>query len=197
MSQAGLLYSGGADSSLAALLLNQFHEVTLLTGTFGITEDWRHAAAAAEALGFPHQSFDLDRSVALDAIDQMRTDGYPNTGIQLVHEHALERAAGQFSGVTVIADGTRRDDRVPTIDTPTAQSIEDRHDIDYVTPLAGYGHRAINRLTDRLLTTNVGPSETIPKGDYEAELRVCLREHGESVDAIFPAHEQSVVTGRH
>jgi len=39
----GLLYSGGKDSTLAALLLERFCEVTLLAGTFGVTDDHEHA----------------------------------------------------------------------------------------------------------------------------------------------------------
>jgi len=39
----------------------------------------------------------------------------------------------------VVADGTRRDDRVPTLDRSFAQSLEDRHGVSYVRPLLGYG----------------------------------------------------------
>jgi len=49
----GLLYSGGKDSTLAALLLEGVADVTLLCATFGITDDYEHARAAAEAVGFP------------------------------------------------------------------------------------------------------------------------------------------------
>mgnify|MGYP000229965622 CR=1 FL=1 len=190
-----LLYSGGKDSTLAALVLDRFYDVELVTGTFGISSDWRHAERAAEQLGYPFRTLDLDAAVATDAVERMRDDGYPRNGIQLVHEHALERAAEVDT--TAVADGTRRDDRAPTIPRSTAQSLEDRHDVDYLAPLAGFGRAAVDRLVDDTLDVEVGPSESIPRADYEAELRVLLSERAgpEAVDAVFPPHDQTHVRG--
>jgi hypothetical protein len=191
---AALLYSGGKDSTLAALSLDHFYDVTLVTGTFGVTDDWRHAERAAARLGYPFRTLDLDSAVAVDAVDRMLADGYPRNGIQLVHEHALERAADL--DVTAVADGTRRDDRAPTIDRPTAQSLEDRRGVDYLAPLAGFGRRAIDRLVDATLDVETGPSESIPRADYEAEIRALLAEREErAVDDVFPAHDQTHVRG--
>ena len=39
----GLLYSGGTDSTLAALFLDPLADVILLGGSFGITDDAEHA----------------------------------------------------------------------------------------------------------------------------------------------------------
>ncbi|GAB6860501.1 alpha hydrolase [Haloplanus litoreus] len=191
-----LLFSGGKDSALAALSLDRFYDVTLVTGTFGISSDWQHGRRAADRLGFPFRRLDLDPTVAADAVDRMLADGYPRNGIQMVHEHALERAAEL--DVTAVADGTRRDDRVPAIDRATARSLEDRHGVDYLAPLTGFGRGAIDRLVDATLDVQVGPSEDVPRADYEAELRDLLtdREGLETVGAIFPAHEQTVVRGR-
>ena len=200
--RAGLLYSGGKDSTLSALVLESFYEVHLVATTFGVTDAVEAAEAAGEAVGFPVETVELDEEVAREAVEQMVADGYPREGIQLVHEHALEAVAGRdrLAGrdVTAVADGTRRDDRVPAVDRAVAQSLEDRYEIDYVRPLAGYGRRAVDELVDRRLRVETGPSERLPTADYETELRALIaREHGpESVSEIFPAHTQSRVVGR-
>lgn len=191
-----LLYSGGKDSSLAALVLEPFYDVTLVTTHFGVTEDWRHAREAATALGFDFRSVKLDREVATAAVERMRADGFPRNGIQQVHEHALETVATM--DVVAVADGTRRDDRVPTVSRAHAQSLEDRHDVDYLVPLSGIGRRAVDRMVELTLEVERGPSERIEKADYEAELRKLLRsDHGEDTVAdLFPDHEQTRVRGR-
>jgi hypothetical protein len=226
--QLGLCYSGGKDSTLAAFLLDRFYDVTLVTAHFGITDDWRRAEATAEALEFPFETIELDRSVAVDAVDRMLEDGYPRNGIQQVHEHALEAVAtmdlpatdggteaegeGAGDGVVdadadtepptdgfdAIADGTRRDDRVPTISRATAQSLEDRHGVDYVAPLTGFGRGAVDRLVEATLEVEVGPSDEIQRADYEAELRALLADRAgpDAVDEVFPDHEQTAVVGR-
>ncbi len=193
--ECGLLFSAGKDSSLSALLLEEFYDVTLVTAHFGVTDDWKHARDAAEALGFPFVDIELDEAVADEATERMYEDGFPRAGIQQVHEAALETVAAEYD---VIADGTRRDDRVPTISRAVAQSLEDRHDVDYVAPLSGFGRGAIDRLVERRLTVESGPSETIQKGDYETELRerIRIRWGDEAVSEIFPEHEQTRVTGR-
>jgi predicted subunit of tRNA(5-methylaminomethyl-2-thiouridylate) methyltransferase len=190
-----LLYSGGKDSTLAALFLDSFYDVQLVTGRFGITDDWTHADAAADRLDYAFEAVDLDRSVAADAVEQMLEDGFPRNGIQQVHEHALDRAADL--AVDAVADGTRRDDRVPTISRAQAQSLEDRHGVDYLSPLAGLGRNAVDRLVAENLRVETGPSAEIPKADYEAELRALLAaDHGDdAVESVFPDHEQSYVRG--
>ena len=193
--QCGLLFSGGKDSSLAALLLDEFYDVTLVTAHFGITDDWRHAREAAEALGFPFDELELDAEVADEATAKMREDGFPRAGIQRVHEAALEAVAAEYD---VVADGTRRDDRVPTVSRAVAQSLEDRHDIDYVAPLSGFGRRAVDRLVNAHLVVESGPSERIKKGDYETELRTRIEQRwgAAAVGEVFPEHEQTRVVGR-
>jgi len=191
----GLLYSGGKDSTLAALLLERFYDLTLLTAHFGVTDDHEHARAAAESAGFDVELLQLDRSVAREAVEGMLADGYPRNGIQRVHDHALERAAAQ--GFDAVADGTRRDDRVPTVSRAQAQSFEDRHGVDYLAPLSGFGRGAVDALVEANLEVTVGPSAEIPRADYEAELRALLAErHGDdAVAEVFPAHDQTYVEG--
>jgi predicted subunit of tRNA(5-methylaminomethyl-2-thiouridylate) methyltransferase len=192
----GVLYSGGKDSTLAALLLEPFGDITLLCCTFGVTDDYEHAQEAAGEVGFPSRRVDLDPEVARKAADRIVEDGFPRNGIQSVHEHALERAADlEFDA---IADGTRRDDRVPTVPRSLAQSVEDRHGVAHLAPLAGIGRDAIDEMVQTALRTETGPSAEIPKGDYETELRELIAaEHGsETVEKLFPEHTQSRVTGR-
>ncbi|MFW6321639.1 MAG: DUF7411 family protein [Halohasta sp.] len=194
--ELALLYSGGKDSSLAALLLEEFYDVTLVTATFGITDDWHHARRAADALGFPFERLSLDPEVAEAAVDRMADDGFPRNGIQEVHAHALESVAGL--DVAAVADGTRRDDRVPNVSRASAQSIEDRHGVDYIAPLSGFGRHAVDRLVEATFEIEVGPSETVRKADYEDELRTLLADrHDEAaVEEVFPDHEQTYVHGR-
>lgn len=193
--ELGLLYSGGKDSTLAALLLDEFYDITLVTARFGVTEDWKHARDTADATSFDFTTVDLNRDTAVTAVDRMVEDGYPRNGIQHVHLHALEAVASM--GFDAVADGTRRDDRVPTVSRAQAQSLEDRHDIDYIVPLSGFGRGAVDRLVTATLDVESGPSDEIRKADYEAELRTLLaREHGaERIDDVFPAHQQTYVTG--
>ncbi|WP_222916218.1 alpha hydrolase [Natrinema sp. SYSU A 869] len=192
--ELGLLYSGGKDSTLAALLLEEFYDVTLLTAHFGVSDDWKHARETAEAAGFAFERLECDLDVAREAVDRIREDGYPRNGIQLVHQHALERlAAGEFDA---IADGTRRGDRVPTVSRAQAQSLEDRHNVDYIAPLSGFGRSAVDRLVEARLDVTVGPSEEIDRADYEAELRALIAdEEGPAAIAdYFPDHDQTYVT---
>jgi predicted subunit of tRNA(5-methylaminomethyl-2-thiouridylate) methyltransferase len=191
-----LLYSGGKDSTLAALILDSFYEVTLLTAHFGVTGAHEHARETAGRLGMAFRAVELDREVATAAAARVVEDGFPRNGIQDVHDHALETVAGmEFDAV---ADGTRRDDRVPTVSRARAQSIEDRHGVDYVAPLWGFGRGAVDRLAAATLHVESGPSEDVAKGDYEAELRaVVAEEYGrDAVDDVFPEHVQTRVTGR-
>ena len=191
-----LLYSGGKDSSLAALVLDRFYDVRLVTARFGVTDDWRHAERAAEALTLPFDTVALDRAVAEEAVDRLLDDGYPRNGIQRVHEHALDRVAAE-TDADAVADGTRRDDRVPTVSRAQAQSLEDRRGGDYLSPLSGFGRGAVDGLVEATLDVETGPSEAVPRADYESELRALLaaRSDGRVAD-VFPAHEQTYVHGR-
>lgn len=194
--QLGLLYSGGKDSSLAALILDPFYDVTLVTAHFDVTDDWRYAREAANAVGFDFETIVMERAVAEEAIERMLEDGYPRNGIQAVHQHALETIA-QVPSFDAIADGTRRDDRVPTVSRAQAQSLEDRYDVDYIAPLSGFGRHAVDRLVEAELDVTVGPSEEIGKADYESELRALIESEydASAVGEVFPDHTQTVVTG--
>lgn len=189
----GLLYSGGKDSTLAALLLAEFYDVTLATAHFGVTDDWKHARATARELDFPFERIELDADVARDAAQRIREDGFPRHGIQYVHRHALETVAE--AGFDAVADGTRRDDRVPTVSRAQAQSLEDRHGVEYIAPLSGFGRGAVDDLVEAHLDVTSGPSGEITRADYEAELRALVADDGGVIGEYFPDHEQTHVTG--
>jgi predicted subunit of tRNA(5-methylaminomethyl-2-thiouridylate) methyltransferase len=201
--QAAVLFSGGKDSALAALLLEPHYAVTLVTCGFGMTSLGENAAESAAALALPHERRQLSDCVLEAAVRRLVDDGYPNNAVQLVHEAAIERLAADAyqsdSDFDVIADGTRRGDRTPTVSSSFAQSVEDRFDISYVAPLAGFGRQSVDTLVAAHLDIETGASETLAKGDYETALRVALRDQaGDSaVTDIFPDHEQSRVIGRH
>jgi predicted subunit of tRNA(5-methylaminomethyl-2-thiouridylate) methyltransferase len=193
---AAVCFSGGKDSTLAALLLDPFYDVTLVCATAGVTDGADHARESAEAVGFPFETVELDEQVVREAAEQIVEDGFPRHGIQDIHEHALEVVADlEYDAV---ADGTRRDDRVPTIPRAFAQSLEDRHGIDYLAPLSGFGRNAVDRLVEAHLDVETGPSEQILKGDYETEVRAIIAdEYGEDVvSECFPEHTQTRVRGR-
>ena len=194
--RVAVLFSGGKDSALAAVLLEPFYDVTLVTCGFGVTDAPTHARAAARSLELDHDVLELPRSVAESAVDRRLEDGYPNEAVQSVHEAALERdASGTWDAV---ADGTRRDDRTPSVPPSLARSVEDRHGVDHLAPLAGFGRRAVDALVDRPLRVETGPSDEVAKGDYETALRALLRERAgdRAVDEVFPEHTQSRVIGR-
>ncbi|WP_297500959.1 asparagine synthase-related protein [Thermococcus sp.] len=190
------LYSGGKDSSLAAWMLTRLgYDVELVTVTFGLLDNWRFAKETAERLGFEHRVLKLPAEVLERAMEMAINDGHPNNAIQLIHERALE-ALASFPEVERVSDGTRRDDRVPFLDLPKARSLEDRFNVAYIRPLLGIGYKTIRELTERLFIVEIRESEELQKADYEAELRLLLRENGIDPLEIFPKrHHQSRVLG--
>ncbi len=190
----GVLFSGGADSALAARLLEPHCSVTLVSCRFHPSADDPVSESAA-ALGLPLERADLDRAVLDGAVETAHAEGFPRNAIQAIHEHALETvASGHFE---FVADGTRRDDRTPTVPRAVAQRIEDRHGVGHLAPLAGIGYRAVDALQSAGLEIVTGPSESLSVGDYETELRWALADRfgRNRVDEVFPDHDQSRVVG--
>lgn len=192
-----VLFSGGKDSSLSALLMEPFFEIELVTCSFGLLPNGELAAKTAKELGFPHKVLSLEREILENAYEKVMKDGFPKSSINYIHEKAIETLASDPE-VKFIADGTRRDDRVPMLSTSQIRSIEDRLGIQYICPLKGYGRKTVNILVDRYLRIEEGPSESIPKADYETELRELIRQRdgGEKIKELFPAHIQSHVLSR-
>jgi predicted subunit of tRNA(5-methylaminomethyl-2-thiouridylate) methyltransferase len=188
-----VLYSGGQDSSLSAVLLEPFFDVELVTCTFG-SGTWEYAKRAAEVIGFPFRTLTLGPDVMDECLDLILKYGYPRYGINFVHRKALEALAADSK---YIADGTRRDDHSPLLTMPEVKSLEMRYGVSYIRPLAGYGRHAIDALVKKHFEVVEGPA--IEKSDYESEIRSSIKEkYGEkTVQRLFPAeHAQSRVMRR-
>ncbi|HSQ93655.1 MAG TPA: alpha hydrolase [Methanoregula sp.] len=192
--KAGVLYSGGKDSSLAAMMLGTYYEVELNTFVFDPLRQIPTIEAAAEALGYPLKKRVLRQGMLDEMAELVIARGYPNDAINAVHMAALESLATEYS---VVGDGTRFDDRVPMVPREAVQSLMSRTGCSYVRPLLGYVRREIDRLADQLLVVHYGETGTIRNGDYESEIRDAIRARGLESAPLFPAHhEQSLVVGR-
>lgn len=195
--KVSILFSGGKDSSLCALLLESFFEVELVTCNFGILPSWEIAAKIAKELRFSHRVISLEPKILEEAYKKILIDGFPKQAINYIHEKAVETLALEPE-VTLIADGTRRDDRVPVLSISQIRSLEDRLGIQYLCPLKGYGKKTVSSLVEQYLIIEEGPSEKLLKADYETELRELIRQrHGEQkIKELFPTHIQSRVLSR-
>jgi len=67
--KAGVLFSGGKDSSLAAILLSTWYEVELNTFRFSQDADIDAVRKAAKALGFPHHVRRFREGLLNEAVD--------------------------------------------------------------------------------------------------------------------------------
>jgi hypothetical protein len=192
-----VLFSGGKDSSLSALLMEPFFEIELVTCSFGLLPNGELAAKTAKSLGFPHRVISLEWEILEKAYEKIMKDGFPKSAINYIHEKAVETLASDPE-VKLIADGTRRDDRVPVLSISQVRSIEDRLGVQYICPLKGCGKKTVNILVERYLRIEEGPSENTQKADYEIELRELIRQRGgeEKIKELFPAHIQSHVLSR-
>lgn len=195
--KAQVLFSGGKDSSLSAILLDPFFDVELVTCSFSILPVGEVAKVAADELGYSHRVLELDRGILESALEIIIDDGYPRNAINHIHKAVIETLAKEDE-VSLIADGVRRDDRVPKLTDAEVRSIEDRFGVSYICPLHGYGRSAVNLLVSRYLVIEEGQSDSIAKADYETELRELIRQQygDEKVLEIFPEHVQSRVIRR-
>ncbi|MDV0447245.1 hypothetical protein MsAg5_11240 [Methanosarcinaceae archaeon Ag5] len=196
--KAHVLFSGGKDSSLSAIILEPFFDIQLVTCNFGILPTGTVAADIAQELGFPHQILKPDVSVLKAAAETAVKDGFPNNAINDIHRHVLTMLA-KTDGVSMIADGLRRDDRVPHVPLPEIQSFEAKNKVLYCSPLMGFGRAAINKMIESNLVITEEESAVMLKCDYEAELREYLYgEIGEeATHKLFPkSHKQSRVISR-
>ncbi len=192
--KVGVLFSGGKDSALAALLLAPHYEVELNTFAFGEGRDLGAVEAAGAVLGLPWERRVFPDGVLECALDRLVADGYPNGAIRLVHRVALEALARWYG---VVADGTRFDDRVPMLDPGEARSLMDRCGCSYIRPLLGFPRAEVDRLVKSCLVIERGQTGHMPNGDYEDELRAGLRRRGIDPTSLFPpVHEQTLVRGR-
>ena len=192
--KVGVLYSGGKDSSLAAIMLGTYYEVELNTFVFDPTRLIPTIEHAAQALGFPLKKRVFRPGLADEMADLIVACGYPNDAINRVHQIAVETLAHEYP---VVADGTRFNDRVPMLTRDVVQSLGNRTGCSYVRPLLGYVKAEVDHLVDRFLLVSYGETGTIKNGDYETEMRDVIRARGVDSSSLFPAHhDQSLVVGR-
>jgi len=192
--KAAVLYSGGKDSSLIAVILKRLgYEVELLTANFGVFPSWKSAANSASCLGFKHRILDAKSTLLEGAVNMILEDGFPNNGINHLHREVLRLAAENYS---LVADGTRRDDRVPKLNSAEIQSFEDSNNVQYLN-LAGWGHKTINQLSEQFFSVVKEPTSMENNSDYEIEIRYLItRDEGENTACkLFPPHIQSRVIG--
>jgi predicted subunit of tRNA(5-methylaminomethyl-2-thiouridylate) methyltransferase len=192
--KAGVLFSGGKDSSLAAIMLGTYYEVELNFFVFDPSRQVPSVDAAAQVLGFPLKKRVFRKGFLDEMVDLVKTCGYPNDAINTVHQVAVETLSSEYA---VVGDGTRFNDRVPMLTRAEVQSLGNRTGCSYVRPLLGYVRPEVDRLVDRFLVVKYGETGTIRNGDYEAEIREACASRGIDTSSLFPAHhDQSLVIGR-
>ncbi len=192
--KAGVLFSGGKDSSLAALMLSRDYEVELNTFVFRGEMPIRAIENAARALELPLRKRVFSAGLLETVVDMMTSNGYPNDAINLVHRNAIISLAREYD---VIGDGTRMNDRVPMLNLPEVQSLEARYECTYVRPLLGFGKAAVDELVARHFNVEYGETGHIENGDYEHEIRAAFNAQGIDPYTVFPpGHQQSLVIGR-
>jgi hypothetical protein len=192
--KAGVLYSGGKDSSLIAVILQRIGlEIELVTANFGVYDSWMPASKSASALGFNHRILKLNKEILEKAVEKILDDGFPNKGIDYIHNQVLEVMANQYS---IVADGTRRDDRIPKLKENQIRSFEDRNSVEYIN-LQSFGYNTISRFSSMLFKVKNEESSPKNNSDYEIEIRYLIDKlmgEGKS-KTIFPKHYQTRVTG--
>ena len=190
--KAGVLYSGGKDSSFVAVMLKRLGlDVELCTANFGVYDSYVPADKSAEALGFKHNVLEMDYDILDETCDMIMDDGFPNDGIKFIHAQTVERIADDYD---IIADGTRRDDRTPKLNINQIRSLEDRKDVQYIN-LDSFGHKSVKLITSNLFEISHERSNKDNSSDFEVEIRTLIDEKGGNSLDIFPEHYQTRVIG--
>ena len=196
--KAYVLYSGGKDSSLMAILLNRMgFDVELVTANFGVYESFIPASKSAESLNMKHIVFKLDKKILETSVDLILKLGFPNDGITYLHKAVIEELAdlANKNGVSIIADGTRRDDKTPKLDKNEIRSLEDRKNVQYIN-LDSFGYKTIETIVSDLFEITKEKSNRYNSSDYEVEIRYLLdNEMNVNLSELFPEHYQTRVIG--
>ena len=192
--KVSILFSGGKDSALAAIMLSKFFDVKLITCSFGTLSNWKEAEKVAKKLKFPFEVFNLDKKILERAAEQVIKDGFPNNGIKYIHLKALEEV-GKSS--EIIADGVRRNDRVPVLSLAEVARLEDKFNIHYLQPLLGYSRKTVNLLVKKyFIIKEYTAKDSFIGAEYEFELREIIQKKYSVKEAreIFPQdHTHSYV----
>lgn len=192
--KAGVLFSGGKDSALAALLLSRDYEVELNTFVFHSSDEAAGVGNAARATGLSWKRRVFEEGFLEEIVEMIITCGYPNNAIQQVHRRAIGTLCPHYR---VVADGTRMDDRIPMLFRDEVQSIQDRTGCSYIRPLLGYGRREVDRLVRHHFVIASGETGQIRNGDYECAIRKEIAARDLDPLAFFPrGHQQSLVLSR-
>ncbi len=190
--KAAVLYSGGKDSSLAAVMLERLDfEVELYTVNFGVYDSYVPAAESAKSLGFKHRVLKMDKKILKKTCEMIIVDGFPNEGIKYIHQKTVEHLAKDHD---IIADGTRRDDRTPKLNVNQIRSLEDRFNIHYIN-LDSFGHKSVKFISENLFEISKEKSRRDASSDFEVEIRVMIDEMGSDSLKFFPEHYQTRVIG--
>lgn len=190
--KAGVLYSGGKDSSFMAVMLKRLGlDVELCTANFGVYDSYIPAAKSAASLGFDHKVLKMDFDILDKTCDMIMDDGFPNDGIKFIHAQTVEAIADDYD---IIADGTRRDDRTPKLNINQIRSLEDRKDVQYIN-LDSFGHKSVKLITSNLFEISHEKSNKDNSSDFEVEIRTLIDEKGGNSLDIFPEHYQTRVIG--
>ena len=190
--KVGVLYSGGKDSSLMAIILKRMgFNVELVTANFGVYDSHIPASKSAKSLDLNHKVLNLDKTILKKAVAMIIEDGFPNNGISYIHTNVIEKIATIYP---IVADGTRRDDRTPKLDKNQIRSLEDRKNVQYIN-LDGFGFRTIESIANDLFEISYEKSNKENSSDYEVEIRCMIEEEGYSSKDFFPEHYQSRVLG--
>ena len=141
--KAGVLFSGGKDSSLAAIMLGTYYEVELNVFVFDPSRQVPSVDAAAQVLGFPLKKRVFDKGLLDDMVDLVKTCGYPNDAINTVHQIAVETLSSSTQWLAMapgLMTGFRcfRELWCRVLATGTGCS--------YVRPLLGYVKPEVDRL---------------------------------------------------
>lgn len=187
-----VLYSGGKDSSLMGIILNNLgFDVELVTANFGVYDSFIPASKSAKSINLNHKVLNLDKNILEKAVDIIMEDGFPNEGIKYLHEAVIEEVANHYD---LVADGTRRDDKTPKLNKDQIRSLEDRKDIQYVN-LDSFGFKTIKYLVNELFELKNEKSNKDTSSDYEVEIRCLIDQKAGNSNDIFPEHYQTNVYG--
>lgn len=196
--KAYVLYSGGKDSSLMAILLERLGiDIELLTVNFGVYDSFIPAQNSAESLGIKHSVLNLDKKLLKKAVNIILNDGFPNNGISYLHKAVIEEVSdlANKNQYSIVADGTRRDDKTPKLNKNEIRSLEDRKNIQYLN-LDSFGYKTIESLVSNIFEITHEESNRDNSSDYEVEIRCMISDEKKgNINDFFPKHYQTRVIG--